>query len=349
MSDQPTYIITGGAGFVGANLVAELLARQPAAHAVVIDNFRSGSFENIVQACTRRGVGPFSGSVIPCSTAALDWDMVVERHEPAVIFHLGTITDTTIANEEEMIRENVGGFDRLLAIIGESRRQGRPIRLVYASSAATYGTPPQAVRREPFPESAAGHPRNVYGFSKWLMEVAHRRAASKDDALPVVGLRYFNVFGPGEDRKGRMASMIFQLASRMLAGLPPRLFKNGEHTRDQIPVEDVVDATLAAAGMKPLRTLPPRPGVYNVGSGVPTTFNQIVESLRVSLDIPASRLPTEYFDMPESVRAFYQDFTLADVSAAAEGLNWKPTRPPLEWIGRYGSWLRAQTVGKRTP
>ncbi|GJQ29300.1 MAG: ADP-L-glycero-D-manno-heptose-6-epimerase [Phycisphaerae bacterium] len=349
MSHHATYIVTGGAGFIGANLVAELLHRQPVAHVVVIDNFRSGSVENIMAACARRSVGAFAGTILPCSTAALDWDMVLERYEPSVVFHLGAITDTTLNDEAEMFRENLGGFERLLALVGESRRHGCPVRLVYASSAGTYGAPPQAATREPFPESAAGQPRNVYGMSKWLMEAAHRRAAERDEALPVIGLRYFNVFGPGEARKGAMASMIYKLARRLLDGQPPRLFADGSQARDQVAVADVVECTLAAGGLAGGLARPPKPGVYNVGSGRAVSFNQIVDCLREALGIPPDRLPTEYFEMPASVRAYYQDYTRADIAAAALGLGWSPRVAPLEAVAQYALWIRSQgrPVGER--
>ncbi|CAG0983328.1 ADP-L-glycero-D-manno-heptose 6-epimerase [Phycisphaerales bacterium] len=340
MSDRKSYIVTGGAGFVGANLVAELAAREPSSHVIVIDNFRSGSFNNIIEACDRRGVGPFTGDVVACSCATLDWDARIDLHEPRAVFHLGAITDTTVADESEMIRENVGGFERLMAVVADSRERGRPLRVVYASSAATYGTPPHTARREAFPLSAAGKPNNVYGFSKWLMESVHRRWMEKNDALPVVGLRYFNVFGPGEARKGKMASMVYQIAGRMLRGEPPRLFTDGSQARDQVYVDDVVDCTLAAAGIRTSPSpRPPRPGVYNLGSGVATSFNEVVDSLRTALDIPASRLATEYFDMPPAVREFYQDYTRADMSETERGLGWRPSHEPMTAIRTYATWL----------
>jgi ADP-L-glycero-D-manno-heptose 6-epimerase len=133
------------------------------------------------------------------------------------VFHLGAITDTTLSDEAEMVRENVGGFREMMQVCA-----WRGIPLVYASSAAVYGTPPQARDGAPFPVEAAGKPSNVYGFSKWLMEQEHRRfvedaANGVDAASPlIVGLRYFNVFGPGEARKGKMASMVYQLAGQLL-------------------------------------------------------------------------------------------------------------------------------------
>src|SRR5882757_7313276 len=106
----PTYIITGGAGFVGSNLVAALLARTPRPHIAVVDSFRSGSFANIVEACDRRAVGHFDGEVIAGSTADLAFRPLIDRLSPDAVFHLGAITDTTVTDEPLMLRENVGGF-----------------------------------------------------------------------------------------------------------------------------------------------------------------------------------------------------------------------------------------------
>ena len=345
MSGGSTYIVTGGAGFVGSNLVAELYRRDPRADVRVVDDFRSGSFENLVSACERAGVGPFRGSVIPESSADVNLAGAVEVIEPRAVFHLGAITDTTLGDERSMIRSNTEGFEELIDACGDA---GVP--LVYASSATTFGTPPQARRREAFPESAAGRPSNVYGFSKWLMECAHRRVAARreaegEPAPRCVGLRYFNVFGPGESHKGPMASMVHQLAERMLAGERPRLFTAGEQARDQVPVEDVVDGTLAAAGLGERDPGSIEPGVYNLGSGVATTFNAVVEALRNALGVSAAELPTEYFDMPESVRAFYQDWTLADMSAAEAGLGWRPSRDPAAAISDYAERLASRARG----
>ena len=339
MAAQRTFIITGGAGFIGANLAAALLSRTPRPHVVIVDNFRSGSFSSITEACNRRAVGAFDGQVIPLGVPDLDWRWLVGTTGPAAVFHLGAITDTTVSDESLMIRENVARFDEMLAACADARTP-----LVYASSAATYGTPPQTRDRVPFPESAAGQPNNVYGFSKWLMESEHRRfAAAKPPSDPphIVGLRYFNVFGPGEARKGKMASMVYQLARQMLAGQRPRIFADGSQARDQVYVDDVVDCTIAAAG---LDGKPATPGIYNLGSGVATSFNQIIAALRAPLEISEKALPTEHFEMPPAIRAFYQDYTCADMSATGRALNWKPRWKPDRAIAEYAAALRQEAA-----
>lgn len=350
-------IVTGGAGFVGANLVARLQARGD--HVVVVDTFRTGTFANIVEACERAGSGPFSGEVVAAGAGELPWGKGFPGHRPVkAVFHLGAITDTTVSDEARMLRENVAGFDAML-----HWGAGAGVPVVYASSAATYGTPPQAAERTPFPEAAAGRPSNVYGFSKWMMEKVHERVwreLSRESPVfcvhpeervgpHFVGLRYFNVFGPGESRKGKMASMVLQLADQMLAGRSPRLFRDGSQSRDQVSVDDVVDCTMRAAEEGA------RPGVYNLGSGRATSFNEIVGALRRAMRIgpgmtidagSPGRDPavTDYFDMPAEVRAFYQDYTCADMSHTRAGLGWSPRHDPLEAIAEYGRYLAARRV-----
>ncbi|TVQ62675.1 MAG: NAD-dependent epimerase/dehydratase family protein [Phycisphaerales bacterium] len=342
MPERPCYIVTGGAGFIGANLCRALDGRARAhgteAELVVIDDFRSGSFANLVEAFARSeagdgGGGVFSGEVLAGSVSEVDWDSLLEAREPRAVFHLGAITDTTVANEREMIEVNSETFGPML----EACVRGQ-VPLVYASSAATYGTPAQAASREAFPLEAAGRPNNVYGFSKWLMEVEHRRALAEASRagreMPhVVGLRYFNVFGPGEGRKGKMASMVHQLAVQLLEGESPRLFEHGEQARDQVPVEDVVSCTIAAAGRAAWHEFDVEPGVYNLGSGRATTFNELVEAVRSALEFDAGERPTEYFEMPPSVRAFYQEYTCADMRETERGLGWKPSVDPVRAMG----------------
>lgn len=343
VSGRRWYIVTGGAGFVGSNLVAELARRDPEARLTVIDPMRSGSFANLVEAFDRAGVGPFRGEVFADSAHELDWAGIQADRPPAAVFHLGAITDTTVADEREMLAGNVSGFRDMLEACAEL---GCP--LVYASSAATYGSPAPGREGEPFAERDAGRPNNVYGFSKWMMDVeadryqAERAEASHPPAW-VVGLRYFNVFGPGESRKGSMASMAYQLAQQLLSGQRPRLFEFGEQRRDFVHVGDVVDATLAAAGIGGRSD--PVPGVYNVGSGRASSFNEILAAVREGVGVTEAERPTEYIPMPERIRAFYQGFTLADLSRATSAIGWSPARDPLEETLAYAASLREQAAG----
>ncbi len=353
-----TVVVTGAAGFIGSNLTAALLRINPALRVLAIDDLRAASYANITEACDRYETGPFSGSLITDSTDDLRWHKLFKRERPAAVFHLAAITDTTVTDEGEMIAANAHGFRDLLHAAHRAR-----VPLVYASSAATYGTPPEAHDHTPFATESAGRPENVYGFSKWLMENEHRAfdsgvtgvplagweksrlpASLKDGGAPhAVGLRYFNVFGPGEARKQHMSSMAYQLAVRMLNGDNPRLFEHGEQQRDQVSVFDVVDCTIAAA--HPEAT----PGIYNLGSGTPTSFNDVATAVREGLGFSESDRPIEYFPIPDHIRRFYQSFTLADMTRTAESLHWTPSHAPEQALREYAEHLRATHRGEAAP
>ncbi|MEN0019452.1 MAG: NAD-dependent epimerase/dehydratase family protein [Planctomycetota bacterium] len=327
------FIVTGGAGFIGSNVCASLTERYPSSRVVVIDDFRSGAVANLIAAYERRRVGAFTGEVLPGGSHEHDWSKLIGRYRPDVVFHLGAITDTTVLDESEMLRVNVGGFGELLR---SSMSAGA--RVVYASSAATYGSPDAGDQRRPFTEDLAGRPNNVYGFSKWLMEAEHSRVSDEIGAdAPIVGLRYFNVFGPGESTKGKMASMARQLALQLLGGNRPRLFTPGDQARDQVHVDDVVGCTLAAGGIGGAAV--PTPGVYNCGSGAATSFNAVADAVREGLGMTGAEHQTEFFEMPETIAKFYQAFTQADLSRTTAALGWAPAIEPAEGVRSYAALL----------
>jgi ADP-L-glycero-D-manno-heptose 6-epimerase len=332
-SETSSYIVTGGAGFIGANLVAELLKRNPGSHIYIVDDFRSGSYANIVEACHRAGVGPFTGTVLSDSVGELNWQPALLGIQPKAVFHLAAITDTLEFDEQKMLRANTEPFAEILESCIEC-----DVPLVYASSAATYGSPDQ---REPFALETAGNPNNVYGFSKWLMDAEvfrffDQRKAAGEPMPHVVGLRYFNVFGPGEARKGKMASMVWHLTNQVLDGKKPGLFNFGEHERDQVFVEDVVSCTIAGAAQGVT------PGVYNLGSGRTTSFNQIAEAINEALGLD---LEPRYFEMPEAMIPTYQPYTCADMSETKLGLNWSPAWSPMDAMIRYARQIATDRKG----
>lgn len=338
MTEPTTYIVTGAAGFVGSNCCAALARARPGCHVIGIDDFRVGSFRNLIEAYERNGLGPVS-----CEVIAQDWTylLTIIGQEPVGIVHMAAITDTTVENQAQMLDENAGpAWDGLLEAAADAGH-----RLVYASSAATYGTPPQAGQRVAFPLEAAGKPDNIYGFSKWVMENAHRRVQRQHAHAWIVGLRFFNVFGPGESNKGAMASMPYKLTRQILAGQPPKLFTPGDQARDQVHVDDVTQGVLAALGLGDRRD--PTPGVYNLGSGRATTFNQVADAVRAGLGITPGQLPTAYFEMPEPIKRFYQDFTLADMRETERGLGFTPGHEPVAAIASYASYLKRQSGDAR--
>ncbi|HCM41986.1 MAG TPA: ADP-glyceromanno-heptose 6-epimerase [Candidatus Omnitrophota bacterium] len=273
-------LITGGAGFVGANLTLELQNRFPEARITVLDDFRVGKFKNLLG---------FKGDCLAYNVAGQDWLPWAKTQNWDHIFHLASITDTTVLDECKMMNENIEGFRNILELASEKKAS-----VVWASSAATYGNVDKPVREED-----AGAPNNIYGFSKWVMEGLARKYFGK--VKKVVGLRYFNVFGPGEYYKGHAASMIYQLTVQIMAGKSPRIFKDGEQKRDHIYVKDVVAATIQAHQSK-------ENTVLNLGTGTATSFNAVISAINEAL---GTDVKPEFFENPFS---FYQNFTQADMS-----------------------------------
>lgn len=282
-------LVTGGAGFIGSNVALELERRG--VEVVVLDDFAKGNFENL------KG---FKGDFV-AGDVALASEWVGRVGSVDAIFHQAAITDTTVTDQRRMMAVNVEGFRNLLdyAVASGIRR------VVYASSAGVYGAAPCPMR-----ETDPMEPMNIYGFSKKVMESVARSYIIAEPQLRLVGLRYFNVFGPGESFKGSASSMILQLYRQMKAGRRPRVFKYGEQFRDHIYVKDVVDANLkAAVGSKS--------GVCNVCTGKGVTFNRVIEVLN---GVMGTSYEPDYFDNPYS---FYQNETQGDPSAAHELIGFK--------------------------
>jgi ADP-L-glycero-D-manno-heptose 6-epimerase len=304
-------LVTGGAGFIGSNLALELQGRFPEAWVVVVDDFRSGNFENLRE---------FRGDVVGADVSRLDWDAQFGKEKFDVIFHEASITDTTEHDQLLQVHDNVEGFRRLL-----DYAKTRRTPVVYASSAATYGQT-TGVNREEQP----GRPANVYAFTKMILDNLARRHGSGHGAIKIVGLRYFNVYGPREKHKLKASSMIFQLAEQMRAGRRPRVFKHGEQKRDFVYVKDVVAETIAALESA-------KNTVYNAGSGKARSFNDIIAILNKEL---RTDLEPEYFDNPYP---FYQSYTEADMSRAKKELEFVPQYSLEKGIADYVRWLYPDT------
>lgn len=292
-------LVSGGAGFIGSRLALELEKNGAEVH--VIDSFLSLNFNNL---------SLFKGPVIQHDllddwTSSGKWD---------VIFHQAAITDPRHESDEEVYEKNVRGFEKLLKLALQSQA-----KLIYASTAGLYGN--GAV---PMKEAQEKEVLTAYGRSKLKMDEI---AESHFNQLHLVGLRYFNVFGPHEAHKGRPASMIYHLWKQMVSGQRPRLFKWGEQSRDFIYVKDVVRANLCAIHAPS--------GIYNVGTGVASTFNTVV---RILNEVLGTSLEPDYFDMPYESKT-YQHCTLADTSYAETGLNFKTEWDLKSAIFDYVKWL----------
>lgn len=276
-------LITGGAGFIGSNLALEL---QKNNNIMIIDNFSSGKKENLRE---------FEGQAV-----SLDISKKFELKESFdLILHHASITETTFKPDEEMIRQNVDGFKNVLNLALKTNSD-----LIYASSAAVYGN-----GKTPMQENQDLQPLNAYAKSKVMIDEI---AKGSFDRLKIIGLRYFNVFGPREKFKGKSSSMIYQFRNQLLAGKNPRLFKHGEQKRDHIYIKDIISANLAAIKSD-------KSGIYNAGTGVATTFNGLIKSLD---GILGTKSRIEYFDNP--ITEVYQANTQADTRVAEKGLGFKP-------------------------
>ncbi|MDO5764786.1 MAG: ADP-glyceromanno-heptose 6-epimerase [Elusimicrobiales bacterium] len=301
------YLVTGGAGFIGSNIAKTLEAQG---HEVtVLDDFsKNGNFKNLIG---------FKGDVI---TADLFEYMPHDMYFDA-IFHEAAITDTTVMDQKAMMEQNVEAFKNLLAFAAENDIK----KVIYASSAATYGNGPV-----PNVESQPTHPENVYGFSKVIMDNVARQFAEDNNDMTIIGLRYFNVYGPGEYYKGKMASMVYQLYNQMKEGKRPRVFKFGEQQRDFVYVKDIVKINLCALNNGK------ETGVYNAATGIPRDYNAIINCLNKEL---GTNLEPEYIDNPYP---FFQLKTQADMTLSKEKLGFEPDYSLEAGIADYVSILEAR-------
>lgn len=283
------FLVTGGAGFIGSNIAKTLEAQG---HEVtVLDDFtKNGHFKNLIG---------FKGDVI---TADLFQYVPQDMYFDA-IFHEAAITDTTVMDQKAMMEQNVEAFKNLLSFAAENGIK----KVIYASSAATYGNGPV-----PNVETQPTHPENVYGFSKAIMDNVARQFAEDNNDMTIIGLRYFNVYGPGEYFKGKMASMVFQLYNQMKQGKRPRVFKFGEQQRDFVYVKDIVKINLCALNNGKEN------GVYNAATGIPRDYNDIIKCLNKEM---GTNLEPEYIDNPYP---FFQLKTQADVTKSKEKLGYTP-------------------------
>jgi ADP-L-glycero-D-manno-heptose 6-epimerase len=300
------FLVTGAGGLIGANLALHLEAQGHEIHA--LDTFAVG---------TRDNLAAFRGAVHAGDIRDFDYTPLGKLDG---IFHQAAITDTTVMDEKLMRSVNVEAFVRLLEF---ARISGCP-KVVYASSAATYGKGPPPHREDTPPQ-----PANIYGVSKAEMEVAARRFTDAHPTVKAVGLRYFNVYGPLEFHKQSAASMVYQLYRQIASGKGPRVFKWGEQYRDFIYVKDVVAANEASYQH-------PDNGVFNVGTGRGTTFNEVIGWINRALN---RQLPTEYFDNPYG---FYQDATQADTTRSSTVLGWKAAHTPEVGVADYVAWLQSR-------
>jgi ADP-L-glycero-D-manno-heptose 6-epimerase len=285
------HIVTGAAGFIGSNVVRALNARG-IRDVVAVDDLEHGDkFLNL------------RGCEIADFFDKREFREAIRRGTLGVsaraMFHQGACADTTEQDGRYMMENNFTYSKELLHWALD-----RQIPFVYASSASVYGAGREC-RETPDYEN----PLNVYAYSKLVFDQYARRLFSSAKST-IVGLRYFNVYGPGEQHKGRMASMVHQLYDQLTRTGVARLFEgtdgyaDGEQRRDFIWVGDVVDVNLFFAEGGPKR------GIFNVGTGQSRSFNDIAKTLIALL----GKGEIHYIAFPESLQGKYQSFTESDIS-----------------------------------
>jgi ADP-L-glycero-D-manno-heptose 6-epimerase len=293
-------LVTGGAGFIGSNIVAALAGRGE--RVVVCDNFGSGDkWRNIAKHEVADLVRP---------DQVVDWFEQYHDRIRAVV-HMGAISATTETDIDRLAEQNVRATLALLRLAIARDKQ-----FVYASSAATYGDGAAGFEDDGRPEALARlRPLNGYGWSKHLVDRAIARKAALGEPLPpqCVGLKFFNVYGPNEYHKGGMRSVAVQLHEQASATGRVRLFKShrpdyadGAQLRDFIYVRDCVDVVLW------LLDHPVVSGLYNLGTGKARSFLDLAHAVAKAL--PGKNVDIEFFDMPEALRASYQSHTEAPMA-----------------------------------
>lgn len=278
-------LVTGGTGFIGSNLVRRLVADG---HEVLATGTTG-----------EQDLSDLPVRVLPPDFAQLNYDTLGPVD---VVFHQAANNDTTLLDHAEMFRVNV---EAALKLFTDAVARGCR-RIVYASSCSVYGDLPA-----PYREDGPVNPLHPYAESKLALDHAAMTFAQAHRDCTIVGLRYSNVYGPREAHKGPRATMIYQLAQQMRHG-NPRLFRWGEQKRDYLHVDEVVRANLLAANAGASM-------IVNCGSGVATTFNELVAILNEVLG--THRVP-EYVENPYAGR--YQDHTACDMTKARALLGFVP-------------------------
>lgn len=302
-------IVTGGAGFIGSNLIHGLNSSLSLDDILVVDNLERGDkhrnlnrlrFADYMDKAELLGALPSLGAV-------------------EAVFHQGACSSTTESDGRYMMENNYQYSKALLHFCMEKR-----IPFIYASSAAVYGDGSAGFGEQP----QAEYPLNVYGYSKFAFDNYVRRHRGQVQS-PVIGLRYFNVYGPQEVHKGRMASVAYHLHQQLSRGEPMRLFEGSEDfKRDFVFVGDVVHVNLhflEHGGQ----------GIFNCGSGEARSFMDIARALQVR----AGRGTIEAIPFPADLKGKYQRFTQADLHRLREAGCTVSFRSLEEGIDAYAALL----------
>lgn len=312
--DGKKILITGAAGFIGSALAHYFDENFKNTRVLAVDKFRSeetfsngnlksfGHFKNLLG---------FKGEIYAGDINDENTLEKIRRFAPDVIYHEAAISDTTVREQDELIKTNVNAFVNLLDIC-----ENTGAKMIYASSGATYGN-----AKSPQKVGECEAPNNAYGFSKLAMDNIGKIYAAR--GVSVIGLRYFNVYGKGEFFKNKTASMVLQFGLQILAGKTPRLFeKSDEIKRDFVYIKDIIEANLKALDAKS--------GVYNAATGNARSFQDIADILQREIGVD---LGNEY--VPNPYVGSYQFHTQADVNPTKEALGYESKWSLEEGIRDY--------------
>ena len=318
--NKKTILVTGGAGFIGSNLAFYFQENYPDSKIMVFDCFwNESTFSNgnLQSFGHYKNLIGFTGDIV-CGNINNPADLsLLNETKFDYIFHQAAISDTRVYDQEIVMKTNVNSFYWFL-----DKAKKDNATLIYASSAATYGSmpSPQKIGFE--------KPENPYGYSKYVMDQIAARYSNQNPDLKIIGLKFFNVYGPREYFKDKTSSMVIQLGHQILNGCAPRLFEGSNKIlRDFIYIDDVVQANIKACEAI-------SNGVYNVGTGKPRSFQDIADILQKEF---GCNYGTEYFDNPYTG---YQTHTEADISLSKLNFNFNPSFSLEEGIKQYIPYIK---------
>lgn len=298
--DDQLIVVTGGAGFIGSCVIKELNDKG-ITNIVVVDSLKeSEKWKNLV--------GKQFYEILE-KEQLFDW-LVGRESQIEAFIHLGACSSTVERNASYLLENNYRYTVKLAEYALANNH-----RFIYASSAATYGDGSLG-----FSDDEKGmqqlRPLNMYGYSKQLFDLWALNHGVLDK---ITGLKYFNVFGPNEGHKGRMASAIVHFLPKILDNRPVQLFEssepekyvNGGQMRDFIYVKDAAKMTCAFLKNDAM-------GIYNIGTGVPESWNALAEAMFTAVNKPAQ---IEYIKMPEDLKGKYQNYTCAQIDRTKKALG----------------------------
>ncbi len=315
-------IVTGGAGFIGSAVVWRL-------NELGVDDILVA--DRMDETDKWKNLAPLRfADYIDADDFAEELDL---HTDVACVFHLGACSSTTETDADYMFRNNFE-YTKLLAMWAVAH----DTRFIYASSAATYGDG-SAGMADGFEQLGNLRPLNVYGYSKHLFDQWATRKGLFDK---IVGLKYFNVFGPNEDHKGDMRSLVNKAFDQINSTGKLQLFKSanpdyadGEFGRDFVYIKDAVDMTLHfwdSGALTDVRASGNRGGLFNVGSGRMNTWNALADAIFKALDLPRN---VEFIEMPEHLRDRYQYHTQADLTRIRDSGYTAETTPLDSAVADY--------------